>query len=146
MPDKTRAQLHRELADAQNRLAEAEAAVKAQAAEHEQREARRDPEAVAFERCSFALDWLRSGERNSRTSSDGYGMSAGSYRPPAGPVERVLGYLADRFGIEQDTAGEVAHLSRRLAEAEAERDRLRAQLASIASAASGAEQAMAWPA
>lgn len=144
MPDKTRAQLHQELAHAEIRVAAAVQEAQQAAEDSERERANRDPEAVAFERCSQALGLLQHFDRGRSTQgAAGYDLtsSVASNFERLSPVGRVLGYLGARFGVEPPTVTEVMLLQRKLQASEAERDQLRYRLSQVegALASSGAD-------
>lgn len=125
---RTRAELLTELAVAQQRITAAT-----------EREQSRDLEARAFDDCTRILGHLEQLSRPTVSSNRavGYDLANRMTAPglPTAPVGRVLDYLRVRFGLP-DPAIEAHRLAVRLADAEAERDRLRVQLANVTSAAS----------
>lgn len=86
-----------------------------------------DKEARAFHECVTALDRLTG--NNTRMSSSSW-MGE---RVEESSVARVLGYLAERYGIQNDATA----LRQRLAEAEQEAHEARSELAHIRSMVSG---------
>lgn len=93
----------------------------------------RDADARAIDSCVKALDALSEASRNSRSStiSNYDAVSGGYFEPrPRTPVDRVLGYLRQRYGIA-DPAGERDALRSELDRTQRELETLRRRFSQV---------------